>query len=145
MSIKVQDTDVYDMHRGEMFGTKSIVKDGVAVASANLSIVGKEVRIAFIQSVQRRQGYATALVDDLFREYEGYKIFLTNMTEDGSRFFRASYDVGGSGELARKSRGGEIALSLEASQASQLTQERRAAKVREEIGEGKEKRKPRTR
>ena len=100
--IEVQDTDVYDMHRGEMFGTKSIVKDGKPVAAVDLSIVGKEVHITFIRSAQGRQGYATTLVDDLFREYPGYKIFLTNMTEEGSKFFLACYDVSENGEIAPK-------------------------------------------
>ena len=93
--IKVEPVSVNDTYQGEMFGTKVLRVDGIGQAIADINILEDEVSIRNIEtgSDVRGKGYAKKLVDDIFNEFPGKKIVITNTTEDGAGFFEKNYDV----------------------------------------------------
>jgi GNAT superfamily N-acetyltransferase len=101
---KIADTSVHDAYHGELFGTKSISENGQIRAAADLSIYGDDVQIQNIHTREdaRRQGSATALVNDLFREFPDKKIRLSMMTDEGASFFRNTYDIDRDGYITSK-------------------------------------------
>ena len=109
--IKVEPVSVNDTHQGEMFGTKVLRVGGIGQAIADINILDDEVSIRDIKTdpAVRGKGYAKRLVDDLFNEFPGQKITITNTTEDGAGFFEKNYDVDEEQRIYPK---GEAPLSL---------------------------------
>ena len=99
---RVLPTDVTGYSRGESFGTKVLKVDDAPQAAADLSILGDTVYINNIETLEgsRRGGLASKLVDDIFAEFPDKKIAVTNMTDDGSRFFRKRFDIDEEGVLS---------------------------------------------
>lgn len=96
--IKVTPVSVQDHYRGESFGHKYLTVDGVVKVAADINLVGQEVRIQNIDTAEdaQRQGLATMLVDDLFKEFDPKEhVFTTSgRTEDGSGFFQQYHPKG---------------------------------------------------
>lgn len=104
-NIKIKPVSVSDHYKGESFGTKYLTVDGVIKAGVDVSIYGDEVYISHIVTADdsRRKGYAKMLVDDLFKEFPDKKISVSNMTDEGSAFFRSQYSVDDeTGEIQKK-------------------------------------------
>lgn len=104
-NIKINPVSVSDHYKGETFGTKYLMVDGVVKAGVDVSIVDDEVYISHVITADdsRRKGYAKMVVDDLFKEFPGKKISVSNMTDDGSAFFRSQYSVDDeTGEIHKK-------------------------------------------
>jgi GNAT superfamily N-acetyltransferase len=104
-NIKINPVSVSDHYKGETFGTKYLMVDGVVKAGVDVSIVDDEVYISHVITADdsRRKGYAKMLVDDLFKEFPSKKISVSNMTDDGSAFFRSQYSVDDeTGEIQKK-------------------------------------------
>lgn len=103
-AVNVGPTDIHDSRGGEHFGTKTVTVGGKPVASANVTLNGDNVHIHDIVTSPgvRRQGYASALVDDLFKEHPGAQISVGGMTDDGSKFFGSRYNVDENGVLTPK-------------------------------------------
>jgi DNA-binding CsgD family transcriptional regulator len=106
VAYKAKSTEVNDSYKGEMFGYKELTDDaGKAIAAADINIVGKEVSIRDIvtRNDMKRKGLATALVEEIQKEYPGYKVTMTNMTDDGSKFIGKTFDVSGNTIRGKKS------------------------------------------
>lgn len=104
-NIKINPVSVSDHYKGETFGTKYLMVDGVIKAGVDVSIVDDEVHISHVVTADdsRRKGYAKMAVDDLFKEFPNKKISVSNMTDDGSAFFRSQYSVDDeTGEIQKK-------------------------------------------
>lgn len=104
-NVKILPVSVSDSYKGETFGTKFLVVDGIKKAGVDVSIVDDEVRISHIITADdsKRKGYAKMLVDDLFKEFPTKMISVSDMTEDGSAFFRSQYMVDDeTGEIKKK-------------------------------------------
>lgn len=104
-NLKIHPVSVSDYYRGETFGTKFLTVDGVYKAGVDVSIVDDEVHISHIVTSDdsKRKGYAKRLVDDLFKEFSDKKISVSDMTDDGSAFFRSQYIVDDeTGEIKKK-------------------------------------------
>lgn len=104
-NLKIHPVSVSDYYRGETFGTKFLTVDGVNKAGVDVSIVDDEVHISHIVTADdgKRKGYAKMLVDDLFKEFSDKKISVSDMTDDGSAFFRSQYIVDDeTGEIKKK-------------------------------------------
>ncbi len=104
-NIKINPVSVSDHYKGETFGSKYLTVDGVIKAGVDVSIYGDEVYISHVITAEdsRRKGYAKMVVDDLFKEFPGKKISVSNMTDDGSAFFRSQYSIDDeTGEIQKK-------------------------------------------
>jgi len=104
-NIKINPVSVSDHYKGETFGTKYLMVDGVIKAGVDVSIVDNEVYISHVITAEdsRRKGYAKMVVDDLFKEFPDKKISVSDMTDDGSEFFRSQYSVDDeTGEIQKK-------------------------------------------
>lgn len=104
-NIKINPVSVSDHYKGETFGSKYLTVDGVIKAGVDVSIYGDEVYISHVITAEdsRRKGYAKMVVDDLFKEFPGKKISVSNMTDDGSAFFRSQYNIDDeNGEIHKK-------------------------------------------
>lgn len=99
---RIRDVSVSDHYKGESFGEKVMERDGKPIAVIDLSVTSDLVWIRNIESIDRKKGHATALVDDLFREFPDRKIIISDMTEDGAKFFRNKYDLLPEGEIKPK-------------------------------------------
>jgi hypothetical protein len=89
-------TQVNDSYKGELFGYKELTDDaGKPIAAADINIIDGEVSIRDIvtRGDMKRKGLATALVEEIQKEYPGHTVTLTNMTDDGSKFFGNAFDV----------------------------------------------------
>ena len=96
--INIGDVDIRDSVRGESFGTKALTdSDGNVLASVDVSVLPDEVHIQNITTAvgARRQGHASALVDDLFREFPNRKITISSTTDQGAAFFKERYIIDG--------------------------------------------------
>jgi len=98
-------TTVNDSYQGEIFAYKELVgQDGRPIAAADINILGGEISIRDIvtRADSKRQGLATSLVEEIQAEYPGKTITLTGTTDDGEKFFGASFDIGKNGEVRPK-------------------------------------------
>ncbi len=95
-------TSVRDSYGEELFAYKEI-KDGNGkpVAAADINIIPSE-KIVSIRDINtrrdaKRQGYATSLVEEIQKEFPGYKIEVTAMTDDGAAFFGNRFELDADG------------------------------------------------
>lgn len=97
-------TSVYDSYGGEHFGEKLIYKGDELVGAANISVLPGQAHITNIVSKEgmRRQGIASQLMDDVFKEFPDRKIYITNMTDDGAKFFKKKYNILDDGQITPK-------------------------------------------
>jgi GNAT superfamily N-acetyltransferase len=104
-NIKIHPVSISDHYRGESFGTKFLTVDGINKAGVDVSITDDEVHITHVVTADdsKRKGYAKRLIDSLFDEFPDKTITVSNMTGDGSSFFRSQYNV--------NDQTGEISLS----------------------------------
>lgn len=103
--IKIHPLEVHDAVGKEIIGSKFLTVDGVKQSGLDLNILDDEVNIRNIvtRESSKRSGYARLLVDDLFNEFPDKKITISNMTDDGSKFFRSQYQVNDeTGEITPK-------------------------------------------
>lgn len=95
-------------------GTKEVTIDGEVVSKAELQRKPNgDIIILKIETEDnaRRQGHATALVDDLFREFPNAKIETTLRTDDGSKLF-GNYGFNADGSLKRPTPDGQAVKSV---------------------------------
>ena len=94
-NIQIKPVSVSDHYKGETFGTKYLYVDNVIKAGVDVSLYGDEVYISHIVTADdsKRKGYARMLVNDLFKEFPNKKVIVSNMTDDGSAFFRSQFNV----------------------------------------------------
>ena len=113
-ALNISDVDVVDAVRGESFGTKTIRDaNGNTLISADISLLPDEVHIQMIETRQgnRRQGLATRLVDDLFREFPDRKITISGATDEGKAFFGRRYSIADDGEIVPRLAAPETAIA----------------------------------
>lgn len=93
--VKIENTSINDSYRDELFATKTLRVGGLAVAAADINILGNDLFIQYIttRAGQKRRGYAKMLVDDLFREHPNKVIRIGMTTDSGAEFFENSYDI----------------------------------------------------
>lgn len=104
-NIQIKPVSVSDHYKGETFGTKYLYVDNVIKAGVDVSLYGDEVYISHIVTADdsKRKGYARMLVNDLFKEFPNKKVIVSNMTDDGSAFFRSQFNVNDeTGEITPK-------------------------------------------
>ena len=104
-AIQIKPVSVSDHYKGETFGTKYLYVDNVIKAGVDVSLYGDEVYISHIITADdsQRKGYARMLVNALFKEFPNKKIIVSNMTDDGSAFFRSQFNVNDeTGEITPK-------------------------------------------
>lgn len=70
-------------------GTKTLSINGELLSVANVKVYDDEVRITKIETLPYAQhkGFATALVDDLMREFPGRRLGTSLKTDQGRKFF----------------------------------------------------------
>jgi GNAT superfamily N-acetyltransferase len=92
-----------DQEGGHKF---ALAPDGAQAASAFVDVRPDRVYIHDITTdpAMRRQGYATALVDDLLAEFPDKKVIPYGVTQDGMKFWRERYDFSNDGSISPKHR-----------------------------------------
>lgn len=106
-SLAVQPSTISGPRFGDQQGaTKEVLApDGRTGTSAFLTVYPDKVEIHDINTHPnfQRQGYASALVDDLFREFPNKQIVAYGMTPRGQKFFGNAYAAGPDGILTPRS------------------------------------------